>query len=106
MCRKLIPSQCVHRPGRHLSKVRGVVERNLIRQCGARDNLYSYYQCPLLAHLSHPLFTRNVERGPGDAGLGPGQMSLKSLWPVTLMDPTTTSQSCPIIRCDVSSSSI
>lgn len=74
-----------------MSVARRLVERHLLLQCGLRTNLYSYYQHPLLAHLSSPLFTRNVERGAGDTRLGPGQMSLKSLWPVTLMTSTSTS---------------
>lgn len=69
--------------------VRRLVEKHLLLQCGARTNLYSKYQHPLLAHLSPPLFSRNVERGPGDTGLGPGQLSLKSLWPVALVTPKT-----------------
>ena len=66
-----------------------MVETQLLLQCGARPNLYSHYQCPLLSHLSLPLFTRNVERGPGGTELGPAQLSLKSLWPVTLANPTS-----------------
>lgn len=80
------------RPGRCLSRMRRIVERHLLLQCGARPDLYSHYQHPLLAHLSPLLFTRNVERGPGDIGLGPGQLSLKSLWPVALMSPKTSTE--------------
>lgn len=81
------------RPGKHLSMVRSVVERHLLLQHGARPNLYCHYQHPLLSHLSLPLFTRNVERGPGDSDLGPGQLSLKCLWPVSLMGPTSAGSS-------------
>lgn len=52
-------------------------------------NVFSHYQCPLLSHLSLPLFTRNLERGPGDTRLAPAQLSLRSLWPVTLANPTS-----------------
>ena len=79
--------------------VRRVVERQLLLQCGARPDLYSHYQHPLVVQLSPvlpPLFTRNVERGPGDTGLGPGQLSLKSLWPVTLMSATNTSNAISV----------
>ena len=72
-----------------MRKVRSVVETQLLLQCGARPDIYSHYQCPLLSHLSLPLFTRNVERGPGGTELGPAQLSLKSLWPVTLANPTS-----------------
>lgn len=93
-CDPHTPSQTEHslcRPGRCLTMVRSMVERQLLLWCGARRNLYCHYQCPLLAHLSPPLFNRNMERGPGDTGLGPGQLSLRSLWPVTLMTPLSTS---------------
>jgi huntingtin len=83
------------KPGRRLRKVRSVVETQLLLQCGARPNLYSHYQCPLLSHLSLPLFTRNVERGPGGTELGPAQLSLKSLWPVTLANPTSPARHSP-----------
>jgi hypothetical protein len=83
------------KPGRRLSMVRYVVEQHLMLQCGARPNLHSHYQYPLLSHLSPPLFTRNVERGPGDTELGPGQLSLKSLWPVTLANPTSPARHSP-----------
>lgn len=86
-CMFLVHVSC--RPGRRLGMVRRLVEKHLLLQCGARTNLYSNYQHPLLAHLSPPLFSRNVERGPGDTGLGPGQLSLKSLWPVALVTPKT-----------------
>ena len=69
--------------------VRSLVETQLLRQCAGRPNLYSHYQCPLLSQLSLPLFTRNLERGPGETELGPAQLSLKSLWPVTLANPTS-----------------
>lgn len=72
--------------------VRHLVEKHLLLQCGARTNLYSHYQHPLLAHLSPLLFSRNVERGPRDTRLGPGQLSLKSLWPVALVTPKTSMQ--------------
>lgn len=79
-------------PGRRLCAVRQIVEQQIIQQCGARPDLYSHYQHPLLSHLSPsypPLFTRNVERGSGETQLGPGQISLKSLWPVMLMTATS-----------------
>ena len=72
--------------------MRQVVEQQIIQQCGARPDLYSHYQHPLLSHLSPsypPLFTRNVERGSGETQFGPGQISLKSLWPVMLMTATS-----------------
>ena len=80
----------IARPGRRLSTVRSMIEKHIITQCGNRANIYSHYQYPLLAHLSFPLYTRNIERGSGDSDLGPGQLSLKSLWPVTLLGPTTS----------------
>ncbi|CAI8011397.1 Huntingtin [Geodia barretti] len=83
------------KPGRRLRKVRSVVETQLLLQCGARPDIYSHYQCPLLSHLSLPLFTRNVERGPGGTELGPAQLSLKSLWPVTLANPTSPARHSP-----------
>ena len=85
------------RPGRRLSMVRWTVERQLLLQCGGRPNLYSHYQCPLLSHLSFPLFTRNLERAPGETELGSAQLSLKSLWPVTLAKPTSPGTTYPLI---------
>ncbi len=84
------------RPGRKLAHLRRLLELQLLLQTGFRGNLPAHYQCPTFHHVSSshypPLFTQNVERGLGEVGLGAGQMSLNSLWPIMLMSATTSTR--------------
>ena len=82
------------RPGRKLAHLRRILELQLLLQCGERPNLHAYYQIPPLRHTSSPyyppLYVHNLERSLGEAGLGVGQMSLNSLWPIMLLSATST----------------
>lgn len=77
---------CFCRPGRKLATVRKRVEFEILMECGTRNDIYSYYQSPLLNHYSSslypPLYTRNVEKEIGDTSLGYSQISLSSLWSI------------------------
>lgn len=74
------------RPGRKLANVRKRLEIEILLECGARKDIFSYYQSPLLDHYSSPLYpplyTRNIEKDIGDATIGYGQISLSSLWSI------------------------
>lgn len=76
----------ISRPGRKLANIRKRVELNILLECAAREDLYCYYQSPLLNHYSSslypPLYTRNIEKEIGTTAIGYGQVSLSSLWPV------------------------
>ena len=69
-----------------MANIRQRLELEIILECGARTDLYSYYQSPLLNHYSSslypPLYARNVEKEVGKTVVGYGQMPLSSLWSV------------------------
>lgn len=60
----------------------------MILKCGLRPDLPSHYQLPLmqgfLAPTHPPIFAHNLERPLGSTHIGPGQLSLNSLLPITL----------------------
>lgn len=74
--------------GKRLTVNRSLVEAQLILSCGLRPDLPSHYQLPLmqgfLSHTHPPIFTHNLERLLGSTRLELGQLSLKSLLPITL----------------------
>lgn len=91
---------CIHRPGRKLADVRKRLELEILLECSARMDIYSYYQNPLLNHYSSctypPLYTRNIEKEVGDTSVGYGQISLSSLWSI-LFKQTSPGEQKPCI---------
>ena len=99
---------CCCRAGKRLSVHRSFVEAQLILRCGLRPDLSSHYQLPLmqgfLSPTHPPIFAHNLERPLGSTHIGPGQLSLNSLLPITLRNDHNPSSQFPgAVEVDTSS---
>lgn len=84
------------------------MESQLLLTCALRPNLAAHYQFPLmqgfLSPTHPPIFAHNLERPLGSTHIGVGQLSLVSLFPITLKSDHTSTQLSPgCVEVDTSS---